>query len=205
MKFAATVLIISTMLSGCGKMGLPAAGPPDVEVVEVVQRDVPITRNWVATLDGLVNAQVRAQVSGILLKQNYTNGAYVKKGTALFEIDPRPFQASLDQAKGTLAEATASLQQAQAKLGKTEIDVARYTPLAKQQAISQQELDDAVQANLGAKAQTEGAKASIAGAQAAVERAQLNLAFTKIISPIDGIASIASAQVGDLVGPQSAP
>jgi RND family efflux transporter MFP subunit len=204
MKFAATVLIISTMLSGCGKMGLPAAGPPDVEVVEVVQRDVPITRNWVATLDGLVNAQVRAQVSGILLKQNYTNGAYVKKGTALFEIDPRPFQASLDQAKGTLAEATASLQQAQAKLGKTEIDVARYTPLAKQQAISQQELDDAVQANLGAKAQTEGAKASIAGAQAAVERAQLNLAFTKIISPIDGIASIASAQVGDLVGPQSA-
>jgi RND family efflux transporter MFP subunit len=204
MRFATTVLIVGTMMSsGCGKMGLPPAGPPDVEVVEVVQQDVPITKNWVATLDGLVNAQVRAQVSGVLLRQNYTNGAFVKKGAPLFEIDPRPFQASLDQAKGTLAEATASLRQAQAKLGKTETDVARYTPLAKQQAISQQELDDAVQANLAAKAQVEGAQAAIEGAKAAVERAQLNLGFTNITSPIDGVSAIASAQVGDLVGPQS--
>jgi membrane fusion protein, multidrug efflux system len=203
-KFPAAVLIVGVLLStGCGKMGLPPAGPPDVEVVEVLQQDVPITRNWVATLDGLVNAQVRAQVSGVLIRQNYANGASVKKGAPLFEIDPRPFQSSLDQAKGTLAEATASLRQAQAKLGKTETDVARYTPLAKQQAISQQELDDAVQANLAAKAQVEGAQAAIDGAKAAVERAQLNLGFTKITSPIDGVAAIASAQVGDLVGPQS--
>jgi RND family efflux transporter MFP subunit len=203
-NFTAVVLFAGAMLStGCGKMGLPPAGPPDVEVVEVLQQDVPITKNWVATLDGLVNAQVRAQVSGVLIKQNYANGAFVKKGAPLFEIDPRPFQASLDQAKGSLAEATASLRQAQAKLGKTETDVARYTPLAKQQAISQQELDDAVQADLAAKAQVEGAQAAIQGAKAAVERAQLNLGFTNITSPIDGVAAIASAQVGDLVGPQS--
>jgi membrane fusion protein, multidrug efflux system len=203
-KFPAAVLLVGAMSSaGCGKMGLPPAGPPDVEVVEVLQQDVPITKNWVATLDGLVNAQVRAQVSGVLIKQNYANGAFVKRGAPLFEIDPRPFQSSLDQAKGTLAEATASLRQAQAKLGKTETDVARYTPLAKQQAISQQELDDAVQANLAARAQVEGAQASIEGAKAALERAQLNLGFTNITSPIDGVAAIASAQVGDLVGPQS--
>ena len=204
MRFAGTLLIVGMMLcGGCGKMGLPPAGPPEVEVVEVVQQDVPITKNWVATMDGLVNAQVRAQVSGALLKQNYAGGAFVKKGEPLFEIDSRPFQASLDQAKGSLAEATAGLEQAKAKLGKTEIDVARYTPLAKQQAISQQELDDAVQANLAAKAQVEGAQASIAGARAAVERAQLNLGFTSITSPIDGVAAIATAQVGDLVGPAS--
>src|SRR5580704_2165637 len=96
MRFAATVLIVGTMLSsGCRKMGLPPAGPPDVEVVEVVQQDVPITRDWVATLDGLVNAQIRAQVTGLLLKQTYPNGAFVKKGSPLFQIDPRPFQAAL--------------------------------------------------------------------------------------------------------------
>jgi RND family efflux transporter MFP subunit len=206
MKFAATVLLLGTMLSaGCGKMGLPPAGPPDVEVVEVVRQDVPITKDWVATLDGLVNAQIRAQVSGLLLKQSYSNGAYVRKGAPLFEIDSRPFQAALDQAKGNLREATANLDQAKAKLGKTEIDVKRYTPLAKQNAISQQELDDAVQANLAAKAQVEGAQAGIAGAQAAVEKAQLNLGFTSVTSPVDGVAAIASAQVGDLVGPLGAP
>jgi len=205
MSIVATLLIFGTMLStGCGKMGLPPAGPPDVEVVEVIQKDVPITKDWVATLDGLVNAQIRAQVTGLLLKQSYTNGAFVSKGAPLFEIDPRPFQAALDQAKGNLAEAVASLAQARARLGKTEIDVTRYTPLAKQSAISQQELDDAVQSNLSAKAQVEGAQAAIAGAQAAVEKAQLNLGFTSITSPVDGVAAIASAQVGDLVGPQSA-
>jgi RND family efflux transporter MFP subunit len=206
MKLPASVLLVGAMLStGCGKMGLPPAGPPDVEVVEVVQQDVPITRDWVATLDGLVNAQIRAQVAGLLLKQSYPNGAFVRKGAPLFEIDPRPFQAVLDQAKGNLREATANLDQAKAKLGKTETDVRRYTPLAKQNAISQQELDDAVQANLAAKAQVEGAQAGIAGAQAAVEKAQLNLGFTSITSPVDGVAAIASAQVGDLVGPSGAP
>src|SRR5271170_3564796 len=98
-KLVATVFTVGAMLStGCGKMGLPPAGPPDVEVVEVVQKDVPITKEWVATLDGLVNAQIRAQVTGLLLKQNYTNGAYVRSGAPLFQIDPRPFQATLDQA-----------------------------------------------------------------------------------------------------------
>jgi membrane fusion protein (multidrug efflux system) len=205
-KIFPILLAVGTALStGCGKMGLPPAGAPDVEVVEVVQKDVPITKEWVATLDGLVNAQIRAQVTGLLLKQNYTNGAYVKSGVPLFQIDPRPFQATLDQAKGDLEQAKASLAVARARLGKTEIDVTRYTPLAKESAISQQELDDALQADLAAKAQVEGAQAAIDGAQAAVEKAQLNLSFTNIISPINGVAAIANAQVGDLVGPQGAP
>jgi membrane fusion protein (multidrug efflux system) len=205
-KIVTFLLAISTLHStGCGKMGLPPAGPPDVEVVEVVQKDVPITKDWVATLDGLVNAQIRAQVTGLLLKQNYTNGAYVRTGAPMFQIDPRPFQAALDGAKGDLEQAKATLAAAKARLGKTEIDVTRYTPLAKESAISQQELDDAVQADLAAKAQVQGAQAAIDAAQAAVEKAQLNLGFTSIISPIDGVAAISSAQVGDLVGPQGAP
>ncbi|HKM89160.1 MAG TPA: efflux RND transporter periplasmic adaptor subunit [Candidatus Acidoferrales bacterium] len=184
-------------------MGLPPAGPPDVEVVEVIQKDVPITKEWVATLNGLVNAQIRAQVTGILLKQEYTNGAVVKKGSPLFLIDPRPFQATLDQATANLQQAKASLDKAKAQLGKTQLDVDRYTPLAKESAISQQELDDAVQANLAAKAQVEEAKAAIEAAQAAVESARLNLGFTSITSPIDGVTAISTAQVGDYVGPQS--
>jgi membrane fusion protein (multidrug efflux system) len=204
MEFAKSLLAVVAMLSvGCGKMGLPPAGPPNVEVVEVAQKDVPITKEWVATLDGLVNAQIRAQVAGLLLKQSYANGGLVRTGAPLFEIDPRPFQAALNQAKGNLEEAKANLQQAQARLGKTQIDVTRYTPLAKESAISQQELDDAVQANLAAKAAVEGAQAAIAGARAAVENAQLNLGFTRIVAPIDGVAAISTAQVGDLVGPQS--
>ena len=189
---------------GCGKMGPPPAGPPAVEVVEVLQKDVPITRDWVATLEGFVNAQIRAQVSGLLLKQNYVNGSYVKEGMPLFQIDPRPFQAALDQATGKLEQAKADLQRAQAQLGKTELDVARYTPLAKESAISQQELDDAVQANLAAKAQVQQEKAAIESARAAVESSKLNLSFTRIVSPISGVAAISTAQVGDLVGPQSA-
>jgi RND family efflux transporter MFP subunit len=206
LKFVTAFLTAGTiLLTGCGKMGLPPAGPPDVEVVEVVQKDVPITKDWVATLDGLVNAQIRAQVTGLLLKQTYINGAYVRTGAPMFQIDPRPFQATLDGAKGDLEQAKATLAAAKARLGKTEIDVTRYTPLAKESAISQQELDDAVQADLAAKAQVQGAQAAIDAAQAAVEKAQLNLGFTSIISPIDGVAAISNAQVGDLVGPQGAP
>lgn len=201
---SAAVLGVSAIASfGCGKMGPPPAGPPAVEVVEVVQKDVPLTREWVATLDGFVNAQIRAQVSGLLLKQNYVNGSYVKEGTPLFQIDPRPFQAALDQATGNLSQANANLQRAQAQLGKTELDVARYTPLAKESAISQQELDDAVQNNLAAKAQVQQTKAAIESAQAAVESAKLNLSFTRIVSPINGVTAIANAQVGDFVGPQT--
>src|SRR3974390_538513 len=159
--------IVMLWLSGCGKVSPPPAGPPAVEVIEVVQKDVPITSDWVATLDGFVNAQIRAQVTGLLLRQNYTNGTYVAQNTPLFEIDPRPFQATLDQANGNLEQAKANLQQAQAQLGKTSLDVARYTPLAKQSAISQQELDDAVQADLAAKAHVEQTKAAIESARAA--------------------------------------
>jgi RND family efflux transporter MFP subunit len=133
-----------------------------------------------------VNAQIRAQVTGYLLAQNYAEGGEVKKGNLLFEIDPRPFQAALDQANAKLA-------QDKAQAGKTELDVKRYTPLAQEQAVSQEQLDNAVQANLAANAQ-------VKADEAAVENAQLNLDFTKIKSPVDGLAGTASAQIGDLVG-----
>src|SRR5215472_12758939 len=206
LRFAGILAIVAVIAStGCGKKEQAAPPPPpDVEVVEVVQKDVPVTKDWVATFDGFVNAQIRAQVTGYLLKQNYANGAFVSKGTQLFQIDPKPFQAVLDQAKANLAAAEGNLGRAQAQLGKTEQDVARYTPLAKEQAISQQELDDAVQADLAAKAQVESAKATIDGAKAAIDTAKLNLGFTSIVSPIDGIAAISTAQVGDLVGPGTA-
>jgi membrane fusion protein, multidrug efflux system len=218
LRVLAALLAGAALLStGCEKKEQAATPPPDVEVVEVAKKDVPITKDWVATMDGFVNAPIRAQVSGLLLKQNYTNGAFVRKGAPLFQIDPRPFQAALEQAKGNveqakgnLAEAQGNLQVAQARLGKTQLDVARYTPLAKESAISQQELDDAIQADLAAKAQVEAnkaaieaAKATIVAASAAVDTAQLNLGFTTIVSPIDGVSAISTAQVGDLVGPQS--
>ena len=201
----AVALFVTAALwsAGCSKPSIPAAGPPSVEVVQVLQKDVPIVWEGVATLDGFVNAQIRAQVSGILLRQAYANGASVRKGAPLFEIDPRPFQAALDQANGNLEQAKANLSRAEAQLGKTQLDVDRYTPLAKESAISQQELDDAVQANLGAKAQVEQAKAAIETARAAVESAKLNLGFCRISSPVDGVTAIATAQVGDLVSPQS--
>jgi RND family efflux transporter MFP subunit len=198
--------ILLFLLQGCEKRQ-EAAPPslPEVGFVEVVQKDVPVTKEWVATLDGFVNAQIKAQVTGLLVKQDYTNGAFVSKDTLLFEIDPRPFQAALDQSNANLEQAKANLQRAQATLGKTETDVARYTPLAKESAISQQELDDSIQANLGAKAQVEQAKAAIESARASVDSARLNLSFTKVVSPIDGVAGIATAQIGDFVSPISEP
>lgn len=201
---AATVLSITLVLvAGCGEEKKAEAAPPDVEVVNVVQKDVPLVREWVATMTGFVNAQIRAQVSGYIVKQLYTNGAYVSKGTPLFQLDARTFQASLDQATGNLTQAKADLQKAEAQLGKTQLDVDRYTPLAKQGAISQQELDDAVQANLAAKGQVAAAKAAIEAAAAAQETARLNLGYATIVSPVDGVAGISSAQVGDFVGPTS--
>src|SRR5881394_303739 len=175
-------------LSGCkGKVDAGPPPPVPVEVMDVKGQDVPIYHDWIGTLEGLVNAQIRAQVTGYLLAQKYREGDLVKKGDLLFQIDQRPFQAALSQAQGQLA-------QAEAHLGKTELDVKRFTPLAKSNAISQQELDDAVQANLAAKA-------AVASARAAVEQAQFNQEFTGILSPIEGIAGIARAQIGDLVGP----
>jgi len=187
----ARILILAAALiylAGC-KRKVDTHPPPPVivEVIEVKGQDVPVYHDWIGTLEGLVNAQIRAQVTGYLLTQNYREGDPVKKGDLLFQIDQRPFQAALAQAQGQLV-------QAEAHVGKTELDVKRFTPLAKANAISQQELDDAVQADLAAKA-------AVASAKAAVQQAQLNLEFTGIVSPIEGIAGIAKAQIGDLVGP----
>jgi len=161
-----------------------------VEVITLQPREVPIYKEWIGTLEGYVNAQIRAQVTGYLLSQKYAEGSEVKKGDLLFEIDPRPFQAVLDQAKSKLA-------QDEAQESRTRWDVDRYAPLAKQNAISQQEFNDAVQSNLAAQAQ-------VKADQAAIESAQLSLGFTKILSPIDGLAGVAQAQIGDLVGPNGA-
>ena len=161
------------------------------------------TNEWVGTLEGLVNAQIRPQVTGYLVRQTYQEGSFVKKGQLLFEIDPRTFQAALDQAKGQLANAEQQLAQAEANQVKAQLDVNRYIPLAKEQAVTQQALDNAVQTNLAAQAAVRAAKAQIDAAKAQVAAAQLNLGFTKIVSLIDGIAGIAQAQIGDLVGPTS--
>src|SRR5216684_6122291 len=178
--------------------GIEPGSPPDVAVAQVEQKDVPIYGEWIGTLDGFTNADVRAQVAGYLLRQGYQEGAFVKKGQLLFEIDPRPFQAALDQAEGQLAQATAQLANAEAVLVRNQLDVDRYTPLAKEQAASQQDLDNANQNYLAAKATVATDKAQIKTAEAAVETAKLNLGFTKISSPVDGIADVAKAQVGDL-------
>jgi membrane fusion protein (multidrug efflux system) len=178
---------------------------PDVEVVPVKQEDVQIFDEEIGTLDGLLNADVRAQVTGYLLRQAYLEGAFVKKGQLLFEIDPRPFQAALDLAEGQLAQAKAGLANAQAVQGRTELDVNRYTPLAREQAASQQDLDNAIQNNIAAKANIATAEAQIKTAQAAVETARINLDFTRLVAPIDGIAGQAQLQVGALVNPSSGP
>jgi len=183
-------------------MGAPPS-IPDVEVAQVQKADIPIYGEWIGTLDGLVNADVRAQVTGYLLKQGYQEGAFVNQGQLLFQIDPRPFQAALDQAQGQLAQAKAALANAQAVQRRTELDVQRYTPLAEQQAASQQDLDNSVQNNLAAIATVETAKAQIKTYEAAVETAKINLDFTRLVAPIDGIAGQAQLQVGALVSPGS--
>src|SRR6266704_3865519 len=180
--------VTGALLGGCkGKSHTTSPPPPLVEVVTVTQADVPLYHEWIGVLDGLVNAHIRAQITGYLVSQNYREGDPIKKGDLLFEIDRRPFKAALDQAKGQLA-------QAEARRGKTALDVKRYAPLVKNKAISQEEYDDAVQANLEAEA-------AVVAAKAQVEQADLNFGFTRIVSPIDGIASIANGQIGDLVGP----
>jgi RND family efflux transporter MFP subunit len=173
---------------GCGKKEVTVqAAPPEVEVIDVIQQDVPIYGEWIATLDGYVNAQIQPQVTGYLMKQNYKEGSVVHQGEVLFEIDPRPFQAALEQVKGQLA-------QAQADLAKTDLDVARDTPLAKERAIPQAQLDNDIQAHASAEA-------VVAAAKAQVDQADLNVGFTKVRSLVDGIAGLAKGQIGDLVGP----
>jgi RND family efflux transporter MFP subunit len=175
---------------GCENKNVSAAPSPptNVQVIEVVQRDVPIYHEYLASMDGFVNAQIQPQVSGYLIKQNYLEGALVAKNQVLFKIDPRPFQAIVDQAKAQVA-------QAEAQLGKTQLDVQRDTPLAKEKAIAQSQLDNDIQANLAAKA-------TVQADRAALEQAELNLEFTNVRSLIDGVAGIAAGQVGNLVGPQ---
>jgi RND family efflux transporter MFP subunit len=190
---------IALFFLGCAKPEQVKPPPPEVDVVQVEQKDVPISKEWIGTLDGLVNAQIKPQVTGYLLRQTYTDGAFVRKGQLLFEIDPRTFQAALDQAKGQLANGVAQLATARANQVKAENDVNRYRPLAKEQAIPQQDLDNAIQANEAAQAQVEAAKAAVEAAKAKVASAQLDLGFTKVVSLIDGIAGIAQAQIGDLV------
>lgn len=160
-----------------------------MEVATVVQKDVSIYGEWIATLNGYVNAQIQPQVTGYLIKQDYREGSFVQKGDVLFEIDPRPFQAVLDQAKAQLA-------QAKAQLGAAALNVKRDIPEAKARAIPQSQLDNDTQAMLGGKAAVEAG-------QAAVEQAQLNLGYTKVRSLIDGIAGIAQVQVGNLVAPST--
>src|SRR4030081_3323944 len=182
--------VLTLAMTGCGRTQAAAPPPPpEVRVAPVIQQDVPVYSEWVATLDGYVNAQIRPQVSGYIIKQNYKEGSLVRKGEVLFEIDPRPFKAALDRAKGDLA-------QAQAQLGKSTLDVERDKPLAEAMAIAKSQLDNEVQAKLGAQAAVESARA-------AVEQAELNLEWTKVISLVNGIAGIAQVQIGNLVGPNS--
>jgi RND family efflux transporter MFP subunit len=205
----AICLVVIGLIAGALRpkhaLGAGAAAPPDVMVAQVEQKDVPIYGEWIGTLAGQVNANVQAQVIGYLLRRDYQEGSFVRKGQLLFEIDSRPFQAALDQAEGELAQATAQLANAEAVQGRTQLDVERYTPLAREQAASQQDLDNANQNDLAARATVATAKARIKSAEAAVETAKLNLGFTQVTSPIDGIAGVAQAQVGDLVSTSSGP
>lgn len=206
--------------------------PPEVQVALVEQRDLPVRHEWIGTLNGFVNAAINAEVTGYILRQNYSEGSFVHKGQVLFEIDPRPFQAAVDQAAGQLAQSKAQLTQAQAGLvqaqaqllsaeanqRKSQLDEERYKPLFEDKAVTRQDLDNAVQTNQSnvaqvaaakgqvatSKAQIEAAGAAVKAAEAALETANVNLGFTRLTSLIDGIAGTATVQVGNLVGPSSA-
>jgi len=174
----------------CRKAAAPPPPPPAVvDVAQVVAQDVPVMKEWIGSLDGFVNAEIRPEVEGYLLRQDYKEGSFVKRGTVLFEIDPRQFQASLNQVKG-------DLERNEAALARAKLDVQRFTPLVAQRAISQQELDNAISAQRQAQANVDAARAN-------VERAQLSRDWSRVVSPIDGIAGIAKAQVGNLVSPQT--
>src|SRR6185369_8637887 len=174
---------------GCKQAPPPAPPAPTVLVTEVLQKDVPINTEWVGTTVGFVNAKITPQVQGYLLKQDYLDGAYVTSGQLLFEIDDRPYKAALDQALGNLAQQRANLR-------RNQLDVAKYEPLVARGAVSKQSYDDAVQA-------VDATEAQVEAADAAVENARLNLGWTKIYSPLDGIAEIAPVQIGDLVTPST--
>ena len=184
----ATGLVIGT--SSCKQNAAPPPPqPPSVEVLTVVTRDVPLQREWIGVLDGDVNATIRPQVTGYMVSQNYREGEFVKKGQVLFEIDPRTFQTTVEQAK-------AARSQQQANHATAAANLARIKPLAEKNAVSRKDLDDAIGSELSARAALDQANASL-------ETAKLNLEFTKITSPINGIAGIAKAQIGDLLSPSA--
>ena len=187
-------ILLAGAVTGCSQSSTPAAAPkaatpPSVPVVEVAPEAVTVPSEWIATLDGAVNAQIRPQVSGYLVARRYREGARVRKGAVLFEIDGRPFAVAVAQAEARLAET-------RAQLARAEQDVARDTPLAKERAIAQSQLDTDIQTRLAAEA-------AVKGAEAALDAARLNLSFTQVRSLVDGVAAIATAQIGDLVGPQT--
>jgi membrane fusion protein (multidrug efflux system) len=189
-----------SILSSCQqKAAPPAPPPPEVGVSTVIAKDVTTYGDWVASLDGYVNAQIQPQVTGYLIRQDYREGSAVSKGQVLFEIDPRPFQALVDQAKGQLAQANGQLAQSQAALSLASINVNRDTPLAQAHAIAQSQLDNDTQTMKEQEAAVVTSKASIAAAEASVEQAELNLGFTKVRSLVDGVAGIAATQVGNFV------
>jgi membrane fusion protein (multidrug efflux system) len=219
------------MACGNSTKAAVSSKPLEVLVADVRQKDVPLYREWIGTVDGFTNAEIKAEVSGYLVKQEYTEGSFVREGQLLFQIDPRPFQADLDQAEGRLAQSQGQLEQARAQLVQAEagvavaeanqrrvqLDVDRYTPLFQQHAITEQDLDNATQNNVAAKAQLQAAKAqvetakaqiiaataAVQSAKAAVETARINLGFTRLTAPINGIPGIAQLQVGALVSPAS--
>jgi RND family efflux transporter MFP subunit len=189
--FLIVLVFVAAMEAGCERpvASAPPPAPPVVEVTPAIQKDVPLEGEWVGTLEGYVNAQIQPHVSGYLIRQDYQEGGFVRQGQVLFEIDPRPFQAALDQAKGQLA-------QAEAQRANAELNVNRDIPEAEAHAIPQSQLDTDTQSLLGAKAAVEAS-------QAAVEEAELNLGYTRVVSLIDGIAGINTVQVGNLVGPST--
>jgi membrane fusion protein (multidrug efflux system) len=222
------IVAVAVSAAGCKEAPKAAVRPPEpVKVAPVTQRDVPIYGEWVGTTVGYVTAQIRAHVQGYLVSQNYKEGTVVKKGDLLFEIDPRQFQnaanqskaalqtaqSHLDQAKAQVAQTQADVVRAEATQKKTALDVERYRPLASRGSVSQKELDDSVQNNDANIAQVEAARANVANAKAAVAKAQaeiaqaqasldealLNLSWTKVTSPIAGIAGIKQADIGDLI------
>jgi membrane fusion protein (multidrug efflux system) len=187
---ASFAIALALVASGCKKAATPAAAPvPEVVVTDVIQRNVPVYSDWVGTTQGFVNAKIYPKISGYLLKQNYKDGDQVRTGQLLFQIDDREYKAALDQALGDLG-------QKQAEYTKNQQDLSRYKPLYDQQVISRQDFDHVNQT-------TRASAAAVASAQAAVETAKLNLQWTQVNSPIDGIAGIAKTQVGNLVSPTS--
>ena len=192
-------------VAGCKSETQAAVVPPSmpVTVLQLEPTDVPVTGEWVGILDGYVNAQIQPQANGYLIKQNYREGGQVTKGQVLFEIDPRPFQAALDQAVGQLGQARGQVAQSQAQLGLTVINVNRDTPLAQARAISQSQFDNDTQQKAQVEAAVRSAQANVAAAEASVATARLNLGFTKVRSLISGVAGQAALQVGNLVNTQS--